>query len=271
MARQPHQRAGSDRVSHYVESLQGSGRYYFTGNEVAAAVGGTDLAREAALRRLKKKGRIASPRRGFFVIVPVEYRSAASPPASWFIDDLLAYMGQPYYVGLLTAAALHGAAHQQPQVFQVVTDRPMRPARMARQRIEFHRNRNLLEVPVERVKTETGWMRVSTPEATAVDLVRYPEACGSLGNVATVLVELAERIDPIVLAEVAARARHPDAQRLGYILERLGLEAIAGPLAGLVASRRRRPVPLRPDRDAGALGHDPRWYVIPNEEVEADL
>ena len=37
------------------------------------------------------------------------------------------------------------------------------------------------------MKTETGAMRVSTPEATALDLLRYLEGAGHLGNVATVL------------------------------------------------------------------------------------
>ncbi|MBU2500813.1 type IV toxin-antitoxin system AbiEi family antitoxin [bacterium] len=31
------------------------------------------------------------------------------------------YLAQPYHVGLLSAAAIHGAAHQQPMVFHVVT------------------------------------------------------------------------------------------------------------------------------------------------------
>jgi predicted transcriptional regulator of viral defense system len=184
------------------------------------------VARSAALRRLKTKGRIVCPRRGFFVIVPLEYGSAGSPPASWFIDALMSYLGQPYYVGLLSAAELHGAAHHRPQVFQVLTDMPTRPVQAARVRIEFHRSQNIHEAQVERVKTETGSMRVSTPEETAIDLVRYPAACGHLDNVVTVLIELAERIHPEALAQVARRARRPDAQRLGYLLERLGLEEL---------------------------------------------
>jgi predicted transcriptional regulator of viral defense system len=262
---------GIESAGAYVETLQGSGRYWFSGEEILRALGGTSIALEAALRRLKKKGRIVCPRRGFFVIVPVEYRSAGSPPASWFIDGLMTHLDRPYYVGLLSAAAIHGAAHQEPQVLQVVTDLPLRPIGLARLRIEFHRSRNIQDVPVERLKTETGWMCVSTPEATAIDLVRYPAACGHLDNVATVLAELAERIDPTKLAKVAARTRHPHAQRLGYLLERLGLDKIAKPLATLVASRCRRPVPLRPGRDTCGLGPDPCWYVIPNSEVTPDL
>ncbi len=259
------------RLSEFVDRLQGSGRYSFSGEEIRKALGGSLVARQAAVRRLKKKGRIVSPRRGFFVAVPVEYRSAGSPPASWFIDDLMRYLGQPYYVGLLTAAAIYGAAHQQPQVFQVVTDRPTRPVELARVRIEFHRNRMVRQVPVEHTKTETGTMRVSTPEATAIDLIRYPHACGYLDNVATVLAELAERIIPEKLAAAAATAGHPDVQRLGYLMDLLGLQDLAAPLARLVSSGRRRPVRLQTDRPAKGIEQDPRWYVIPNVEVTAEL
>ena len=70
----------------------------------------SDVALEAALRRLKQRGRIASPRRGFYVLVPPEYREAGCQPASWLIDDLMRFVEQPYYVGLLSAAAIHGAA-----------------------------------------------------------------------------------------------------------------------------------------------------------------
>ena len=258
-------------LAEYIDRLQGSGRYSFREEEAARTLGGTSVARQAALRRLKKKARIVSPRRGFFVIVPVEYRSAGSPPASWFIDDLMAYLGQPYYIGLLSAAEIHGAAHQKPQVFQVITDVPTRPIEAGRLRIEFHRSRNIRQIPIERVKTETGSMQISTSEGTAIDLVRYSDASGHLDNVATVLVELAERIDPGKLAKVAAKGRHPDAQRLGYLLERLGLRKVAEPLAAVVATWRRRPVLLRPGRPAQGLQHDSRWFIVANEEVTADL
>ncbi len=57
------------------------------------------------------------------------------------------------------------------------------------------------QAPVIDIETETGAMRVSTPEVTAFDLVRFAPAAGHIGNVVTVLGELAERIDPQHLAE----------------------------------------------------------------------
>ncbi len=262
------------RVSEFIDDLQASGRYTFTSGDLRDAVGGSAVSRQAAIRRLKRRpGRIVSPRRGFFVIVPVEYRVAGSPPASWFIDDLMVDAGRPYYVALLTAASLHGASHQQPQVFQVMTDVLVRGMRAGRQRIEFHRNRNITDVSVVTLKTETGTMRVSTPEATALDLVRYQESCGHLDHVVAVLVELAEQMRPEKLVDAARVTSRPTVQRLGFVLERLGRTDLSGPLARLVVAWRRRPVLLRP-RGAGgerpAASSDSLWYVIPNTEIAVD-
>ena len=75
-----------------------------------------------AFDRLSIKGRIISIYKGFYLIVPPEYASRGLLPPMLFIDSLMQYIGKPYYIGLLSAAALHGAAHQQPQEFFVVPD-----------------------------------------------------------------------------------------------------------------------------------------------------
>jgi hypothetical protein len=36
------------------------------------------------------------------------------------------YLELPYYVALLSAAAIHGAAHQKSQEFQVITNKSLR-------------------------------------------------------------------------------------------------------------------------------------------------
>ena len=69
------------------------------------------------------------------MVVPAEYRVAGAPPAAWYIDAFMKAIDAPYYVGVLTAAALHGAAPQQPQEFQVVTTRKGRPVMIGRERI----------------------------------------------------------------------------------------------------------------------------------------
>jgi predicted transcriptional regulator of viral defense system len=258
-------------MTNFVEDLQAGGRYTFTQAEAMNAEKRSDIALEAALRRLKQKGRIASPRRGFYVIVPVEYREAGCPPANWFIHDLMRFLGQPYYVGILSAAAIHGAAHQQPMLFQVVTDRTTRPARAGRVRIGFHMGRHIEKAPVVDIQTETGSMHVSTPEATAFDLVRFAPSAGHMGNVITVLSELVEKIAPQALTSIADLYAISDMQRLGYLLERLGENRLANPLAVRLKDRRYRPILLAPGQPKGDAPTDPLWRVIPNEAVEVEF
>jgi predicted transcriptional regulator of viral defense system len=258
-------------VPDYVDHLQSLGQYTFTRNEVEASLGKSSLATESSLRRLKEKGRIVSPRRGFFVIVPLEYRSLGSLPASWFVHEFMFFLDQLYYVGILSAAELHGAAHQHPQVFQVVTAVPTRPVQVSRIRIEFHVKSNLESTPTVQMQTEAGYLTVSTPEATALDLIRYYRSGGGLDNVATVLRELAEHIDPQALAAAAALVEQPIAQRLGHVLDVVGQEHVTVPLSRLVSSRGSRATPLRPDLDWKGITTDNRWRVIPNVEIQSDL
>lgn len=263
--------AASPSLAEFVDDLQGRGRYVFTRAEAAKAVGGSEVALAAGLRRLKNRRRIASPRQGFFLIVPIEYRDAGSPPASWFIDDLMRHLGQPYYVGLLSAAAIHGAGHQQPMMFQVVTDRPTRPARAGKARIVFHVSRGIGTTPVAKVETETGSMRVSTPEATAFDLVRFAKSAGHLDNIATVLGELSERFSDTALVKAASFQAVPDVQRMGYLLDLVGERPRADALVRWLSDKRYRPVLLARGRAAHGAKPDPRWRVRPNVAVESDL
>src|SRR5579885_271902 len=258
-------------LSEFVDQLQSSGRYSFTRDEAISALGVSEVALQAAARRLAAKGRVVAPRRGFYVVVPMEYRSTGAPPPSWFVDDLMKFHGHPYYVGLLSAAALHGAAHQQPQEFQVVTDTVLRPITVGRTRFHFFMQWHHAKTPTIQVKTETGSMKVSTPEAPALDLVRYVGKAGQLGTVATVLSELAERIDPHRLVEAArAEVELSVVQRLGYLLEHFAAPATVAPLAKWLAAQRPRPVPLRPEQHPKAAEKDPRWLVLINERVEID-
>jgi len=255
-----------------VDDLQAHGQYTFRRHELDRFVTRSDEAVQKALRRLNQKRRIASPRRGFYVIVPLEYRAVGLPPTSWFIDDLMKDIGEPsYYVGLLSAAALHGASHHKPQEFQVIASRPIRSVTIGRTRIRFFTKRHLDTTPVQQMKTVTGSMRVSTPEATALDLLRYVGQVGYLGNVATVLAELAESLDTTrLLAAARSDVEVSCIQRLGYLLEHLGHPRLAGPLARWLSTRALRPTPLRPDRPVDTARKNSRWSVLINEDVEAE-
>lgn len=256
-------------MSAWVEQLQALGRYTFTGVTAESGTGRSDVAVQNALRRLKAQRKIVALRRGLFAVVPPEYRVTGSPPASWFIDDLMRHLDQPYYVGLLSASAIHGASHQQPMVFQVVTDKPTREIRAGKVTVSFSMSSTVERMPAVAVQTETGTMRVATPETTAYDLVRFQPAAGHLGNVATVLAELAEHLNAPALAEIAPLRKLPDVQRLGYLLETIGETALAAPLAEWLEDRSPRAIPLLPGAPV-ACGIDDRWHVRPNAELEID-
>src|SRR5208282_5875807 len=121
----------------YVTGLAAAGRYDFGSREAQQALGVSPAAAKLALNRLAKQGLVASPARGFYVIVPPEYRSLRSLPADQFIPALMQRLGLPYYVGLLSAAQYHGAAHHRPQELQVMVNQKRRGITCGRIKIVF--------------------------------------------------------------------------------------------------------------------------------------
>ncbi len=100
---------GPMKASDQISRLAAHGRYHFSTREIAQIMGVSLTAVRAALRRLKHKGLIATPYRGFHVIVAPEYRGIGCLPADQFIGQLMEHLGLPYYVALLSAARYHGA------------------------------------------------------------------------------------------------------------------------------------------------------------------
>ena len=91
-----------------------NGRYHFTMAEMRAALGVSEAAARLALGRLARKRLIASPARGFYVILPPEYKRLGCLPADQFIPALMAHLEWPYYAALLSAAQYHGARAPSP-------------------------------------------------------------------------------------------------------------------------------------------------------------
>lgn len=258
-------------IAKFVDELPAKGRYVFNRAELEQTFRKSDAAIKLALNRLQKKGRIVSPRRGFYVVVPEEYKQTGAPPPPWFIDALMRDWHSDYYVGLLSAAEIHGAAHQRPQEFQVVTDRTHRAIEISRYRIHFFKKWNVKDVPVVDHKTPTGFMKVSTPEATALDLVRYYEDVGYYGNIATVLAELTDAMNGQRLVSAAKRSVELSVvQRLGYLLDVVGKAKLAGPLHDWLSTKAPRITTLRPDIDANKSPLDHQWLLYINEQVEVE-
>jgi predicted transcriptional regulator of viral defense system len=255
----------------FVERLLARGRHTFTREEAVAALGSSDAGTYQSLRRLQKRGWLAMPRRGLYLIVDPAYRELGALPATAWIDDLMKFHGASYYVGLLSAASLHGAAHQQPMELQVVADKVLRPLTVGRVRIRFFFSRHVGVGVTERMKTSSGYIPVSTPEMTAYDLIRYRKGASSIDHVATVLSELAERMNPKRLLAIAKKGgTMPVVQRLGYLLDLAEHGELAKPLHTLVEEAKPKFIPLEPQSSEVVAERNARWHVLVNTTIDVE-
>jgi predicted transcriptional regulator of viral defense system len=262
-------------VADFVDTRQQQGLYTFTDADLAAVSNQSKVARRIALMRLGKRGRIIRPlpRHDFFVIVPHEHHSLGAPPSSWYLDPLMRYLRQPsYYIGLLTAAQWHGASHFPVQETQVIVPKQLRPLQVGRERIRFFTKADAAGTPVETRTLENGPIRISTPEATATDLVRYIDAAGGLNVIATVLAELKTKLKPAALEETVAKCSNvATAQRLGFLLERIGNASLTAPLTRWIAKQHPRILPLDSEASVKDASLNDRWRLWINADVEPSI
>jgi predicted transcriptional regulator of viral defense system len=261
------------RVSDLLDDFQRRGLYGFERSKLELSLPSSSAAVGKALARLAAKGRVKRLRKSFYVILPVEYAAQGMIPVDWFIDDFMRSLGLPYYLGLQSAAALYGAAHQQVQQVQVVIPRQERPLERPGLSIRFFRKHDFAATPLRQHKGHAGMLPVSSPEATAFDLVRYARHIGGLDSVATVLVELAESMDPQKLAETATcESEVAQVQRLGWLLDHLRQNALADAIHETLPAAKLLPRASL-DPAAARSGHSGRnrWRVLENAEPETDL
>ena len=266
-------------LSGYVSRLLAAGRTVFTAEEAEQALGVERGAFLDAAERLQRREALLTPRQGFYVIVPPQYGSWGAPPPAWYIDALMRHERQTYYVGLLKAAEFHGATHQAVMEFQVISAKRLPTIRAGRSLLVFYFRKDVEAVMagVEGRKTDTGTLKISSAALTALDLLRYPQASGGIDNVATVLSDLALKINPAQLTALSALVQRPVVQRLGHLLEHLGHDALTG--AMLEALRSRGSLPWTeldrqegsdPDFQLEPQKRDPRWRVIVRRVPDLD-
>jgi len=222
------------------------GRASLTGAEVAEFL---DVPEDQVRRRLHvpaRRNEWVMPTRGLWIPVPPEYRTWGAPPGIEIVDAMMRYRGVGYYVGWLSAAALYGAGHQAPQVFQVAVDRQMRDRVVGRTRFVFAQ-RDIDRVLTMDYPTRSGSARVSTAAATMLDIADDVERAGGIDNVATVILELSEH-ENFDIAELAGLAPSLDTLRQAV------RDAVPSPS---------RLDPASPDR--GYL--DPDWMLRVNADV----
>ena len=256
----------------YLSTVRSQGRYTFTLEELKEKFDLPNTSINQSLSRLKKKGDVAQIRKGFYAIIPPEYSKQGMLPPSLFIGDLMKSLNKPYYVALLSAAAIYGAAHQQPMEYFVITETPAPRSIINKNlKIIFLSKNDWAQNGITQQKTNAGYINVSLPELTALDLFAYNHKFGT-NRIVTVLQELADEMKATVLAKIAKGYANTAAiQRLGYVLEiELLQEKLADNLWKVLSQRNYFPIPLAPQKEKKG-NSDNRWKVVINMEIESDL
>jgi predicted transcriptional regulator of viral defense system len=262
-------------IREWIKNKEIAGTSHFSVEEVQHAFANAPQQQiKNELYRLSSQRVIKSIYRGFYVIVPVQYAAKGEIPSLYYIDQLMSYIGKPYYISLLNAAELLGCAHQRPQQFYVTTIQPYATTSKSKNATLYWVYRK--DIPESFLLTknsETGTIRYSNAELTAIDIVQYTSHIGGLSRTATLLSELAEITDyENKIEELLQFTTTATLQRLGYLLDEILEEPEqAGVIyKQLIALNKRMVyVPLSNQREESGEKNK-KWKIDINAEIEVD-
>jgi predicted transcriptional regulator of viral defense system len=200
-------------------------RIYFTREDALRMLPADSLT--AALSQLIRKGRIANPRQGFYLILQPEDRQQGAPdPARW-IHPLMKQQKIDYRISLLPAAHFHGATAQ-PTALQLIVPKPLRDFAIGRHKIEFNNQTPSSFARTNRpewlaeMKTESSIAKAAGVELTLLDCARWFHKAGGISAVAQITRDLGGKALARRLAPLARDCESSAVRRLGYLLELAG-------------------------------------------------
>lgn len=255
------------------------GKQYFIAEEALKDLKVSKKNLLSAVYRAKKQGDIISPAKGLYIIISPEYQPQGCLPAEQLIPILMRYLNVDYYAGLLTAAMYHGASHQKPGVFQVVLNkRVKRSLIFGKTCIKCIYKKSIKGLPLQDIVVDTGYLKISAPELTAMDLFLYQNKSGGLNHIATILSELVESLDIGKLISLVENAKQKAwAQRLGYVLEKIdpidteAKQRLVEGLANCLSLKSLSFIPLAPEMPITGCPRSIKWMIIENTDIESDL
>jgi predicted transcriptional regulator of viral defense system len=263
-------------INQWLDSILARGSYSFSKEMVEMQLPNlSDTAVKRALSRLSKKGKIFSLFKGYYLIITPQYAAKGILPPTLYSDQFFKHLDRSYYLGLLNAAIYHGAAHQQPQEYFIVTEFPvLRPTSKRGLKVNYISIKNIPVPLIEKKKTETGYINISNAVLTACDLIQFEKRVGGLNRVGTVLYELIEVIQQKDFnKELLDHVHVAVLQRLGYMLEYvLSNQLLADVLYECLDNNQMALYRTRLHREKGVKGFSSnnRWKVIVNFIVEID-
>lgn len=260
----------SGAAARFIENLLARGLLTFTLAELMRETGLSPIAARNQLLRLGAQVRRLTPRQPFFLIVSPEHRTIGAPPPTWWLDAYFRWLQRPYYLALLSAAAEYGSTAQALQVTQVITGAPHQDIVLGRLRIQFFVKRNTVSTPTQMLAQAQAPLLVSTPEATALDLIGYASRLGGIERVIETIVPMLHRFKRANLVKALhAGVETSWVQRLGFILEQAGAVELANLIEKHLGGHGYR-IALdsgRPSSSEPAYPYNERWKVVDNTSV----
>lgn len=255
-------------IESYLREVEAKGRYAVILDELRNNFNVSEKAILQNTYRLKRKNRLAQVRKEFYVIIPPQYSSRGMIPATLFAADMMEFLKREYYVGLFSAAALHGAGHQQPMAFQIITTKPpLRNIKTRKLNVSFFTKTDWSLDQITDKKTQTGYLKISSPELTAFDLVQYHKRIGGLNRIIPILIDLAEIMKVSLLSKTAKTQKESNVQRLGYLLEKSGSKTLTNSLFRLLGNTpKKTPLSLAHKTRTGPVND--KWKIIENTELD---
>ncbi|HAD97364.1 MAG TPA: hypothetical protein DCG19_08150 [Cryomorphaceae bacterium] len=261
-------------VSEFIRELQSYEEYAFSLQELKRTTKAPESSLRKELSRLANDQQILNLRKGFYLILPPRYQSYAKLPVGLYVDKLFNFLNKPYYVGFYSAAAQHGASHQQIQQDYIITTPPaLRDISKGNMQLRFFNSSRWPSKNILKRKSDAGYFNISSPALTFADLLENQQQLGGLNRMMAILEELAENLDEKDVEDLLSWYRNKSVlQRMGFLLEVIsGNENIQGLLIKFLQEASFYPTLLNPTKGQkpGSTGN--RWKVDVNLQIESDL
>lgn len=261
-------------VTEYIKQLQSFEEYSFSIEEVTEKASKDSIAVKRELSRLTARNEILNLRKGFYLIIPPRYSSSEKLPIQLYTKKLFKYLNRKYYVGLYSAAKIHGASHQQSQRDYLIIETPkLNNIKKKSFDIQFFTTARWPKNNIEIKKSDAGEYHASSPALTFIDLIHHHTKIGGLNRMLASLEELTEEINEIDMKNLTTWYNHKSTlQRVGFILEELTRES---PFIDIVYEKLKQqpyyPVLLSPKKNQKPGSANNRWKIDVNLKLESDL
>lgn len=261
-------------VADYIHRLLSLEEYSFSFEEVLSSSGKDIIPVRSELSRLVRKGDVMNLRKGFYLIIPPRYSGVGKLPMSLYVNKLFDYLERDYYVGLYSAAKLHGASHQQVSRDYVMIAPPMMcPIRKSSIDLCFFTATHWPKSNISQRRSDAGNYFISSPALTYMDLINYHTKVGGLSRMLATLEELYEVIDDQDLGAVLGWYKNKSVlQRAGFLMEVLNGSS---PKVEMIYSELQKQsfysILLSPSVEQKPGSANNRWRIDVNVELENDL